>query len=731
MATLVFSAVGTMVAGPVGGAVGSLVGSQVDAALFGSPNRQGARLKELDVTTSSYGQPIARHFGRMRVGGQMIWAANLVEHSEVTGGGKGAASVTAYSYTASFAVALSSRPILGLGRIWADGKLLRGEAGDLKAGGTLRIHRGTGDGELDPLLAAAQGAGQCPAHRDLAYVVFEDLDLSGFYNHIPSLTFEVIADAGFDLADILGEVIDQVDTQTTFDELAGFTSDGALADALATLDCVYPLDIDCAGTRLVIARERYQSAPKTVSEATRAVGDDEFSAATGMSRRRAPRAEQPVSSLRYYDVSRDYLPGVQHATGRATPGQPRTLELPAALEASRARALVERVSGRLDWSRDTVTWRTAELDGDIAPGACVSFDQMPGRWRVREWEWRDTGIEITAERMPPTESAWSLALPTDPGQAHQQEDLPSAPTLLAAFELPYDPAIGSPATARPLAAVSSGQANWNGAALYADRGDGSLLPLGPSGRTRCVMGRVTNLVAAASPLRYDRGSEIIVQLADNDMQLASATARQLAEGANVALVGEELIQFAQATLLSGGTWRLTGLLRGRGATENGIATHAAGETFVLVDSRLTSLDPAKLGSNSTRRIVAIGLGDPQGVGTGVALSGLTLRPPAPVHARKRILADGTRRFEWTRRARGLHDWRDGVDVPLIEETESYIVSYGPPGSPLAQWTTGQASLDIAPQVHAALAAQAPDERFHVVQKGTFALSDQLDLGPIA
>ena len=75
-----------------------------------------------------------------------------------------------------------------------------------------------------------------------------------------------------------------------------------------------------------------------VSEATRAVGDDEFSAATGISRRRAPRPAQPVSSLRYYDVSRDYLPGVQHATGRATPGQPRTLELPAALEASRARA---------------------------------------------------------------------------------------------------------------------------------------------------------------------------------------------------------------------------------------------------------------------------------------------------------------------------------------------------------------------------------------------------------
>ena len=51
------------------------------------------------------------------------------------GGGKGKPKVTTYSYTASFAVALASRPIAGIGRIWADGNLLRGAAGDLKTGG--------------------------------------------------------------------------------------------------------------------------------------------------------------------------------------------------------------------------------------------------------------------------------------------------------------------------------------------------------------------------------------------------------------------------------------------------------------------------------------------------------------------------------------------------------------------------------------------------------------------
>ena len=131
MATLLLTAVGTAVGGPLGGALGALVGQQADRALFGGSSQEGPRLKELSVTTSSYGQPIARHFGRMRVAGTVIWATDLSESSS-TEGGKGKPKTTTYSYSANFAVALSSTPILDVGRVWADGNLLRGSSGDLK-----------------------------------------------------------------------------------------------------------------------------------------------------------------------------------------------------------------------------------------------------------------------------------------------------------------------------------------------------------------------------------------------------------------------------------------------------------------------------------------------------------------------------------------------------------------------------------------------------------------------
>ena len=63
MATLVLTALGSAIGGPLGGAIGALVGQQVDARIFGPKGREGPRLKDLTISTSSYGQPIPRSSG--------------------------------------------------------------------------------------------------------------------------------------------------------------------------------------------------------------------------------------------------------------------------------------------------------------------------------------------------------------------------------------------------------------------------------------------------------------------------------------------------------------------------------------------------------------------------------------------------------------------------------------------------------------------------------------------
>ena len=666
----------------------------------------------------------------MRVPGTIIWATDLVEHREKNGGGKASPSLTSYSYTASFAVALSSRPIVGLGRIWADGNLLRGAAGDLKVTGTMRVYTGEADQNPDLLMAAAEGIERCPAFRGLSYVVFEDLALADFFNRIPALTFEVLADPGsFSLAEIVHPLIDDADAGLPLPELMGFACEGSLIETLRVLEPIFPMDCDAGGEILTFARGRLQMNPIDMTEPAGSVRDEDFGSGTGYSRKRSPPPQRASKSLRYYDVDRDYLTGLQRALGRAGPGQPETMELPAAMSAATARDLVERMWRRSEWSRDQLAWRTAELDPAIAPGTIVAVPNVQGRWRVDEWEWRDTGVELSLSRIVPRGPDAAMNVNVDPGRVSPPTDSPSTPTLLAAFELPWD---GSGSGDQPslFAAVSSEGPNWKGAALFVDNGDGNLLPLGPSGKSRCILGECDSPLAAASPLLMDRSNVLFVKLPDPAMNLPNANGRQLALGANQAVVGEEIIQFGLATPLGGGHWRLELLLRGRGGTEAAIAGHVVGETFILLDGAPLSLNAMFVGTAQTATILASGLADSVPVSAEVALRGITRRPLSPVHARVDRLSDGGLDLSWTRRARGAWTWDDGVDAPLHEEAETYIVAFGDLAQPIASWTVTQPKLTLDAAALMVRRSQLPGGKLSVRQQGNYALSEPLILATI-
>ena len=577
MATLIFTAIGTAIGGPVGGAIGALVGRQVDTAILGSPSREGPRLKELSVTTSSYGSPIPRHFGRMRVAGSIVWATDLVEHKDTQGGGKGSPSVTTYNYSASFAVALSSRPLARIGRIWADGNLLRGAAGDLKVGGKLRFHTGQGDQAPDPLLAAAEASGRCPAYRGLAYVVFENLQLATYGNRIPALTFEVFADdADITVGDLVASVIDNVDSPMPLNGVVGISSEGPLADLLSQIDPIYPFDCDVAGDVLTLRPARLE-APLILRDAALATADDGFGAESGFARKRLPAASSPRTILRYYDVDRDYQPGLQRASGRPQPGQPASIELPAALTASAARALIETAARRAGWARQTMSWRTAEIDPDVRPGSIVRIPGQPGVWRVNDWEWRTNGVELGLWRAPGSGEYADSSSATDSGRASMPSDAPTGPASLTACEVPWDGS-GTGDLPAVFAAASSEASGWSGCALYLDQGDGQLQPLATATRARCTSGHATTVLATGSPHLFDRSHTVTIAMLSNDMALTDATVRQLAMGANRALLGTELVQFIRAVPLGNRQWRLEGLLRGRGGTEQAIAGHGCRRT---------------------------------------------------------------------------------------------------------------------------------------------------------
>jgi hypothetical protein len=197
--------------------VAAMAGSVIDQSLFApSFSREGPRLDDLRLQTSTFGASIPKIYGTVRTECNVIWGTNYVEHvtTEKQGGGKGGGggevTTTSYSYSVSFAVGLCQGPISGIGRAWADGKLI-----DL-AKHDYTLYYGTETQTPDPYIEGIEGVGMVPAYRGLAYIVFKNFFVTDYGNRIPNLSFEVThattnlksiveeisVDAGLDLSEI-------------------------------------------------------------------------------------------------------------------------------------------------------------------------------------------------------------------------------------------------------------------------------------------------------------------------------------------------------------------------------------------------------------------------------------------------------------------------------------------------------------------------------------------------
>lgn len=174
----------------LGSIAGSIAGRAIDSALA-SPV-EGPRIGALHVMDAREGAGMARVYGRMRVGGQLVWASRFRERRRERSAGKGGPKVSAYSYSISLAVAIAEGPVTRIDRVWANGDVLA------LSKYNWRLYTGGEDQMPDPLIEAVEGAGEVPAFKGTAYIVFEDMPLDAFGNRLPQFSFEVVRAASPD-----------------------------------------------------------------------------------------------------------------------------------------------------------------------------------------------------------------------------------------------------------------------------------------------------------------------------------------------------------------------------------------------------------------------------------------------------------------------------------------------------------------------------------------------------
>lgn len=185
------------------------------------------------------------------------------------------------------------------------------------------------------------------------------------------------------------------------------------------------------------------------------------------------------------------------------------------------------------------------------------------------------------------------------------------------------------------------------------------------------IGTVTDQLPDALPWVMDNGSSVEVVLQSGE--LTSTTDAALFEDGtlNLALIGDEIVQFRTATLIAPFTYTLSGFLRGRRGTEWAMAGHGTGERFVALGAaKKHVMGAGEIGDTDSYIAHTVGKAPKEANAFAVPFTGASHKPYAPINPV--LTQDGS---DWlidaTRRTRVGGASLNGQDVPLGETGEAW------------------------------------------------------------
>lgn len=648
MATTVLGAAGDVLGRGAGRVIGSWVGRQIDLELSSSPRR----LSDLRTPSSQYGDPIPAIRGHMRVAGVVLWASQPVATSTISKGG------TTNGSSVSFAYGLSSGILERFSRIWADGRLIRDEVGQQEVEFEARLHNGSEDQASDPFVESLLGQETATAFRGIAYLLFENFDLTSFGNRIPLITVEVY---GQD-------------------------------EQLSAEECV------CAGLGVARPPQQYRHS----LEGYAASGDDQLSAVSALCRAFSPAfayrdgrwtmandpilhtidrdlwsglctrermsgevgiTEQPTRvSVRFFDPALDFAAGEKSAR---LPGREvlRRIELPAALTGEDARVAASEELSRLQ-TTSAMMWLPLPLTyADIELGDHVCAEDSPTAAMVVCGKILRAGkfdLQLRQQR-----TAFTSSITTTSSRIRSKA-LVRTPVKVALVELPGALLDSAPSVA---ALVTGGHEPFQSLPLTISHiGHSDTLA---SASRSAPEGVLVEKLGWAPPEIFDLKNKLLVRF-DEDPILTSSDEATLLAGANLISVGGEFIQYCTAIPLGDSAYEFTGLLRGRfdssRSGEHGVGT----PLYLLEDTRMAKIPLDRNVIGSAVDIQVFGPDGSEGTAS-TRVSGLAARPWSPCHLRSSEKIDGVE-VSWIRRSKEGLPWLDYVDVSSGVPGERYLVS---------------------------------------------------------
>jgi len=504
-----------------------------------------------------------------------------------------------------------------------------------------------------------------------------------------------------------------IDVTELTDQVRGYRigSVGAIRAALDPLRAAWPFDVVPDGYKIKFKR-RGSASVATITEnelGARAAGE---SPAVRVTESREMDSVLPGKVvISYSDVTREYDVNQQQYERINTDAiNERVVEMPISLVATEAANIAQSLMYLYWLERYDVSLKLPPSYSRLQPGDVITVTTSKANYELRLTSTNllpDGRINVDGKL-----NQAAIYTPTAAGEEGQSTGgvlALAGPTVYQILDMPL--LRDDDDTAGFSVAMTGVLTGWPGGILYRSDDSGQTwVDIAAAISPGAIMGYTTNSIGAAGSGVYDSASVLNVKLYQG--ALASVTDDQLFAGQNWFAYGAhgrwEIVAARTATLKIDGTFDLQDFLRGQRGTEWASGLHQAGDVLVLLsaaDLQFVSVNSSTIGASRAYRGITSGKSMNSDSDLNLAYEGVNLECLSPVHLtgnRHPTTNDWT--LSWVRRSR-FDQWRDYVDEPLGEASESYEIDVFTDGT----YTTVKRTLTAsAPTVTYTSADQVTD-----------------------
>lgn len=402
-------------------------------------------------------------------------------------------------------------------------------------------------------------------------------------------------------------------------------------------------------------------------------------------------------------------------------GSVETIELPMALTPTEARRIADIRTAEVVGSALRVEGLAVDKSyARLEPGDPITIVDSDGTstYRVVIMRIKDTGVVRVIDGVLEDASAVVSSAATDDDYPSSDQLERRAETQTALMDIPILTDADDDTGHYAAASRTTNTGAWPGAYLLRGQNDADYAQVAAFsartyiGNTTAALGNFTGgrVFDEVNTLQVTGSGTLESYTRDN---ILTGNARPL-------LVGDEVVFYRDATLVSPGVYTVRGLVRGARGTEWAIAGHGTTDRVVLLTTGVVRVQTptSKVGVQMDFKGVTNGVAADTVVAQQFTNTAVGKRPFSPVDARFSRSASGTIVASWKRRTRlsARFVGTAGASIPLGEDTEAYDVEVlrGSPLAVIATIPSSTASVDLS-SASAALTLASPIER--LVRRG--------------